>query len=221
MITQPTVARLALLCLVLSPPLAAQPTDAAGKLYRCRDAKGVTSYQQQPCSKQQTAAGEVTYSPEAEPVAPPPTTAPPGAPTAPAAPSSPPVDPAAAAPAPEAPPPPAAPSPAPPAPPPERPSDVVECLRPDSSTYVRSGPCDLSEVGGDPFEGYVTDPKTGERTWVQGETPRRQVRDPARPLTRSQACRLAAEQLSRAKAGKDGATSLLRDAESVRDRHCD
>lgn len=210
MIPQRPPRHLALLCLLLAPAVHAQEHDGeANTLYRCRDDKGVTSYQQQPCGKNQKSAGEVRYSSEAEPAPPP--VAPP-TPVAPPAVAPPPV---AETPLP--------PPPAPPAPlaPPDRASDAVECLRPDSTTYVRSGQCELSEVGGEPIEGYVTDPKTGERTWMQGETPRRQVRDPARPLGRSEACRLAKEQISRMNARMERSMQLVRDAEGVRDRNCD
>lgn len=210
MIPQRLPFHLALFCLLQVPGAHAQDADGeANTLYRCRDDQGVTSYQQQPCGKNQTSAGEVRYSSEAEPAPTP--IAPPSPATTPAA-ASPPV--AEAAPAP--PPAPAA-TPAPP----DRASDAVECLRPDSTTYVRSGQCELSEVGGEPIEGYVTDPKTGERTWMQGETPRRQVRDPARPLGRSEACRLAREQISRMNARMERSMQLVRDAEGVRDRNCD
>lgn len=207
MIPQRPPRHLVLLCLLLAQAgHAQQPEGEANTLYRCRDDKGVTSYQQQPCGKNQKSAGEVRYSSEAEP--------PPAPPAPPAAATPPPAAPAAS---------PDVPPPVPPAPlaPPDRASDAVECLRPDSTTYVRSGQCELSEVGGEPIEGYVTDPKTGERTWMQGETPRRQVRDPARPLGRSEACRLAKEQISRMNARMERSVQLVRDAEGVRDRNCD
>lgn len=220
MILQPSAIRLSLFAgLLIAQAAAAQ--EEGGKLYRCRDSKGVTSYQQQPCSKQQTAAGEVAYSHVAEPE--------PAAPSLPAVPPQPVVPAtgevpptAATVPAPVATGVPAVPpvAPAPPLPV-ERSSDAVECLRPDSTTYVRSGQCDNSEVGGEAFEGYVMDPKTGERTWMQGETPRRQLRDPARPLTRSEACRLAKEQLQRMQKPVERSVQLTRDAEGVRDRNCD
>src|SRR5690606_8721581 len=80
LILQPQPLRLALLGLLVSSAAAAQG-DAGNALYRCRDDNGVTSYQQQPCDKNQKAAGEVRYSADPDVPAPPP------APTAPAAPA--------------------------------------------------------------------------------------------------------------------------------------
>lgn len=187
-------------------------------LYRCRGADGVTSYQQSPCSAGQLDAGQIKYDPSevlqrAVPAAPAV-----AAPVVEADASTVASDPAATQSAPAEPSTPAA-IPAPPAA--EPPSDAVECLRPDSSTYVRSSECERSEIGGGKVEGYVIDSASGERVWMETITPLRQIQDPARALTRLEACELARLHIAQIRDGKAPGGTFLRDAERVRDRHCD
>lgn len=198
-----------ILCCLLLPGLALAAPAPENVLYRCRGSDGVTSFQQAPCGSGQVDAGRIEYQPD-----PPPPT-----PTQTAAPKPPEPEPA--------------PSPAPtPAGPDAQaasrlanidpgPSDAVECLRPDGSRYVRSGPCERSVLGGDKVEGYVLDEATGERVWMETVTPRREIEDPARPLNRAEACELARLQIAQIGAGKAPGGVFLRDAEQVRDRHCD
>ncbi len=221
------------LLLLLALPAAAQQGEE-NTLYRCRGDDGVTSYQQKPCGAGQLDAGRIAYDPnEALQRAPSPVPVTPPAPIpaenpAPAASAASEAaattDPTAAAEAaPEAAP--AAPAlPTPPAPVvrvDEPPSDAVECLRPDSSTYVRSGECERSEIGGGTIEGYVIDEETGQRVWTETTVPLRSIQDPARALTRLEACELARLHIAQIKDGKSPGGNYLRDAERVRDRHCD
>ena len=227
-----------LLTVLHDAPAQERAGEAQPALYRCRGADGVTSFQQQPCGEGQLDAGRIPYDPEANPsapaVPPPPRPAPaPAAPTAPAATATatPTVDAAQenpedvqpdAAAAPEATLPVASPalftgvervS--------ERPSDAVECLRPDSSTYLRRGECERSTLGGEKIEGYVIDEETGQRVWMETVTPQRQIQDPARALSRREACELAKLHIEQIKAGEAPGGIYLSDAEGVRDRHCD
>lgn len=212
MTQRPTLLRYLLPLLAASMPAFAEDI---GTLYRCRGSDGVTSFQQQPCSDSQTDAGRIRYDPVAPPVrasaATPPTVAP-----ALAAPSGE----ANAAAEKEAAATPAAVAFGPLGPAQEPPSDAVECLRPDSSTYVRSGECDRSEIGGDTIEGYVIDETSGQRVWTQTVAPKRQILDPARALGRSEACELARLHIDQIKAGRSPGGRYLSDAERVRDRHC-
>lgn len=217
------------LALAFGPALA---VDAENTLYRCRGSDGVTSYQQSPCSAGQTDAGRIQYDPnESLPRA---GAVPPSAPP----PAPPPPPSSAEAPADEGGPeagesPRGSPAEAPPAQAPpaaqfsgrpsvdEPASDAVECLRPDSSTYVRSGECDISRIGGGTVEGYVIDAESGERVWTETVVPVREIRDPARALGRVEACELARLHIAQIDAGRSPGGVFLRDAERVRDRHCD
>lgn len=226
-----------LLCpLLLALPALAQQGEE-NTLYRCRGDDGVTSYQQRPCGAGQLDAGRIAYDPNealqrapSPPASPPPP--PPAAPAAPVAAPPPEAIPPAEAAATGNPPLPGSTTPAvealPPAPPPspafqanEPPSDAVECLRPDSSTYIRSGECERSEIGGGTIEGYVIDEETGARVWTETAVPLRSIQDPARALTRLEACELARLHIAQIKDGKSPGGNYLRDAERVRDRHCD
>ena len=209
------------LCGSLLPPAPACAQAAADHaLYRCRGSDGVTSYQQTPCGDGQLDAGRILYQPVEERSAPP---------VSPPADGSGSASPPEAAPAATDDPVPSAPAPAPAAQPvfsgtarvSEPASDAVECLRPDSTTYVRSRECERSTVGGEKVEGYVIDEETGQRVWMETVATQRQIQDPARALTRMEACELARMHIAQIRAGKAEGGVYLRDAEQVRDRHCD
>jgi hypothetical protein len=213
-------------------PTAAAQESGTHALFRCRGSDGVTSFQQTPCADGQLDAGRILYDPVEAPARA-------GPPVAPATPVPSAVLPVPAesvteGPSPEivptsdSPPVPVA-TPVVPAPATfsnspgasEPASDAVECLRPDSSTYIRSGECDRSAIGGEKIEGYVLDKDSGERVWMETVTPLRQIQDPARALTRSEACEMAKLHIDQIRAGKSVGGTFLRDAEGVRDRHCD
>jgi hypothetical protein len=212
-----------LTALLIALPGAAEEPDNA--LYRCRGSDGITSFQQKPCSQGQVDAGRIPY----DPVQSPPRAAAPA--RLPAPPPSPTVPPAAAAADSAAPAAQTEPLDAAGQPGASRlgtrsgieqgPSDAVECLRPDSSTYVRSGECERSLIGGETIEGYVLDQESGERVWTETVTPQREISDPARALSRLEACELARLHIEQIRAGKSRGGVFLRDAERVRDRHCD
>jgi hypothetical protein len=207
--------------LIALPGNAEEPSNA---LYRCRGSDGVTSFQQKPCSKEQVDAGRILYDPVERPArAAAPAAAPPVGPAASTAASGS----SSAAPTAQGESP-VSDSAAPDGAPPdlrsrveEGPSDAVECLRPDSSTYVRSGECERSMIGGETLEGYVIDAESGQRVWIETVTQQREISDPARALGRLEACELARLHIEQIRAGKSLGGAFLRDAERVRDRHCD
>ncbi|MCK7594883.1 DUF4124 domain-containing protein [Pseudomarimonas salicorniae] len=216
----------ALLMLLPAVPVAKESENA---LYRCRGNDGVTSFQQKPCGEDQLDAGRIPYDPmEAPPRAAPAAAVAPAPPAALPPPSPTPAESENASieadepvgePTVGSPPPPAQFSGTPAVS--EPPSDAVECLRPDSSTYIRSGECERSRFGGEKIEGFVIDEETGGRVWMETVTPLREVLDPARALTRLEACELAKLHIEQINAGKAEGGVYLADARKVRDRHCD
>ena len=68
---------------------------------------------------------------------------------------------------------------------------------------------------------YRVDEETGQRIWMETVTPLREIQDPARALGRLEACELSKLHIEQIRAGKAQGGVFLRDAERVRDRHCD